>query len=257
MDDTENCPLCNRAFPVLALIAHVDRCTGEPTEENLIDFDQEVENDADFELAKKLQQEEDEENSKPRTNNTARSDEEFAKNLHLQDKQKSETAKVKCQLCSTETDLDELYILDDCTHKFCKPCLQGYVTDMIQKSVKLECPIKGCGKDLSVRDMKDLLPVIQTKLNGKNPLNPTTGTGKATERIMAEFKHIMKADPDKNGYSVKPVNDNIYKWDLKLFNFDKTDPIGQDMASTKTKYVLLNIVFPQSYPFFSTLHSSD
>lgn len=77
---------------------------------------------------------------------------------------------------------------------------------------------------------------------------------------MAELKHIMKSDPEKNGYSVNPIDDNIYKWylnipflsygnrELKLFNFDKTDPLGQDMTSLKVKHILLHVVFPQNYP---------
>jgi len=84
-----------------------------------------------------------------------------------------------------------------------------------------------------------------------SPFNVTSATGQATERIMSELKHIMKSDPEKNGYSVEPIDDNIYKWEVKFFNFDiKTDELAQDMKKYKIKHITLNIVFPPSYPFY-------
>jgi len=252
MDDDENCPVCNRSFNVLELISHVERCKGDEDE-----MDSEQEKDSDYELALKLQQEEDK-NSRSKekkpdppklTKTQSQLDEEFAKKLAEQDKEKEPSNLVKCQQCGNSIKLDDIYILDECTHKFCKDCIHNYVAEMISKTVKLECPLKGCGKDLSVRDMKDLLPKIQKKSKEGSPLNPSGGSGKATERIMAEFKHIMKSEPDKNGYSVNPVEDNIYKWELKLFNFEKTDLLAQDMTASKVKKILLHIIFPKSYPF--------
>lgn len=185
------------------------------------------------------------------------SDEEFARRLHQEeeilpkqkiDPSKNREEKFSCQQCNAPTHLDQLYILDECTHRFCKSCLQAYVTMMIQKSVAVQCPLKGCNKSLSVRDMSDFLPK-KTSSSSDPHLNPTVGSGVATERIMAELKHIMKSDPEKNGYSVVPIKDNLYKWELKLFNFDKSDPIGSDMAQYKIKNILLHIAFPKSYPF--------
>lgn len=48
-------------------------------------------------------------------------------------------------------------------------------------------------------------------------LNPTEASGKATERIMNEFKSILKTSPEKNGFTVAPIDDNLYKWELKLY----------------------------------------
>ena len=56
--------------------------------------------------------------------------------------------------------------------------------------------------------MKDLLPQIQKH----SFMNPTKGSSKATERIMAELKHIMKSDPEKN-----VIKKTTYK---KLINRD-------------------------------------
>jgi hypothetical protein len=52
----------------------------------------------------------------------------------------------------------------------------------IQSTASLLCPVKECKKDLSVRDVKDLLP--KTSKKDDSFLNPTKGTGKATERLM-------------------------------------------------------------------------
>jgi len=234
MNEVGICPVCGVEYPVEELEAHASDCDGVGEEKV----------DKDLQLAMELSREE---------QTAIKADEEFAKLIQQQEEQKrrekSQTSTlIKCQKCSTLTDINSLYILDECGHKFCQQCLKDYVQSKIQVSVTLNCPIKDCGKELSVRDMKDLLPKIQKKEHG-GPFNPTEGTGKATERIMSEFKHIMKSQPEKNGYSVKPVEDNIYKWELKLFDFDPNEPLGQDMGKLKKKYILLHVTFPPSYPF--------
>jgi hypothetical protein len=106
-------------------------------------------------------------------------------------------------------------IFQDCTHKFCRPCLKDYVVKLVQKSVTFKCPLTDCTKvihhnvlnlqELSVRDIKDLLPqekpttVSQGKTKAKpHYLDPKKASGAATERLLAELKHIGKADPEKN-----------------------------------------------------------
>eukprot|EP01118_Nematostelium_gracile_P012965 TRINITY_DN4822_c0_g1_i1.p1 TRINITY_DN4822_c0_g1~~TRINITY_DN4822_c0_g1_i1.p1 ORF type:complete len:335 (+),score=75.90 TRINITY_DN4822_c0_g1_i1:145-1005(+) len=199
---------------------------------------------ADYELALQLSREQEEPNLK-KARSTLASDEEFARSLQKSEQAKTEKSTASCHQCKASVSMDDIYILDDCNHRFCRNCLKTYVASEVLKTVTIECPLKECTKELSVRDMKDLLPEIK-----KNSLfNPTKSSGKATERIMAELKHIAKSDPKKNGYSVEPMDDNIYKWELKLFDFDKTDPIGQDMNTYKVKNILLHVIFPPSYPF--------
>eukprot|EP01119_Soliformovum_irregulare_P013837 TRINITY_DN3718_c0_g1_i1.p1 TRINITY_DN3718_c0_g1~~TRINITY_DN3718_c0_g1_i1.p1 ORF type:complete len:358 (+),score=94.41 TRINITY_DN3718_c0_g1_i1:130-1074(+) len=228
-----------------------------------MDLNRTDDDDADFQMALRLQKEIEDQarnhdrqrQSTPVQGNQGMTDEEFARRLYEQEQQadsrsNSRSGTIKCLNCQNQFDADSVYLLDDCGHRFCKSCLERYVTEEIQTSVALECPLKDCHKLLSVRDMKDLLPQIK-KSNSKHdgPFNPTKGTGKATERIMAEMKHIMKSDPEKNGYSVEPIDDNMYKWSLRLFNFDKSDPLGQDMARLKIKYIQIHISFPPNYPF--------
>eukprot|EP01116_Phalansterium_solitarium_P018994 TRINITY_DN5184_c0_g1_i4.p1 TRINITY_DN5184_c0_g1~~TRINITY_DN5184_c0_g1_i4.p1 ORF type:complete len:305 (+),score=13.45 TRINITY_DN5184_c0_g1_i4:923-1837(+) len=219
MDELEQCPHCLEAFPVFELIDHAQKCRGKDKKQKL-DKEPDLVHDADFELALKLQEEE---------------------------RRSAQAVLPKCQLCSAATDVQKLYILDECTHRFCSKCLKNYVSEHIKKEVNLKCPLKECEKTLSVRDMKDLLPQVQQSIVDK--FAPISGTGAATERIMSELKHIMKSEPERNGYSVEPVDDNLYQWELKLFSFDEDSPLGQDMKRYKKKHVYLSITFPKTYPF--------
>jgi len=105
---------------------------------------------------------------------------------------------------------------------------------------------------LSVRDMNDLLPKQgeikhTTKKGGKIQ---AAGSGKgATERLHSELTHILKSKPESQGYSVEPDDDNLYKWNVKFFNFDKSDPIGQDLVRLHKKHIVLSVTFPSTYPF--------
>lgn len=74
--------------------------------------------------------------------------------MEFDNEHKSKANGVKCQYCSKETSVEDLFILDDCTHKFCQPCLKEYVKQQIAVSVAIKCPIQGCGKTISVRGEK-------------------------------------------------------------------------------------------------------
>lgn len=216
--DYEICPTCQAPFAIMDLIEHAPKC------------------------------------GKAEANPTLDPDEEFAR--RLQEEEKKQSQSVACQACTEKIPIERLYILDDCTHKFCKPCLVQYVSTEIAVSVTVLCPLKGCKIALSVNDMKNLLPTKSNNNNKSSPFNPKEATGKATERILNEFKSITKTQPEKNGYTVAPIDDNLYKWELKMFNFDKTDPLGKDLEKLgsgifrKDKpHVLFNITFPKNYPF--------
>jgi ubiquitin-conjugating enzyme E2 Q len=58
----------------------------------------------------------------------------------------------------------------------------------------------------------------------------------------------METEPEKQGYSVEPVDDNMYHWELRFFNFDKKEPIAQDLKNLKADHILLHITFPPTYP---------
>jgi len=248
MDEEEQCPVCSQYFPVASLPAHVDECLsgggGGGESHNTTTTTHHDEHDADLEMAMRLQAEFEKEDSKGgrKPEKPVDADEEFARKLQ-EEEERNRPSGVPCQLCTEVVATDQLFILDECSHKFCKTCLRGYVSRQVVVSVTTTCPVEGCKAALSVRDMKELMP----KPSEFAPSG--AGSKQATERLMSELKQIMKSDPEKQGYSVKPLKDNLYHWEVKFFNFDRTDPIGEDLAKSKHKHILLNVTFPQTYPF--------
>jgi len=65
---------------------------------------------------------------------------------------------------------------------------------------------------------------------------------------MHELKHIMKSNCKAQGYSVQPIKDNLYHWEVRFFDFDSKEVLAQDIAKTKNKYILLHMTFPKTYP---------
>lgn len=81
---------------------------------------------------------------------------------------------------------------------------------------------------------------------------PEAYTKAATERLLKELKELRQPNVTKDGYSVAPVEDNIYKWHVKLFGWDDDAQIKQDLtlyeSLTQRDHVLLEVIFPKEYP---------
>lgn len=45
------------------------------------------------------------------------------------------------------------------------------------------------------------------------------------------------------------VNDNLYEWYVRLHRVDPDSPLAQDMAEHNVPHILLNIIFPDNFPF--------
>jgi ubiquitin-conjugating enzyme E2 Q len=192
----------------------VDWILQNATDEMDVVQDTSSNHDADFLFALKLQEEQ-----------------------YKQDQQqKSQT--VTCQLTNRPVPIDNLYIADECSHKFDRDALTRYISEAVITQVTVSCP--ACRAPLSVRDIKELLP------NG--PLNPGVASKQATQRISNELTHVLKSSPEKQGYSVAPIRDNLYLWELKFFNFDPKDPLAQDLHKLRKDHILLHIAFPPTYP---------
>eukprot|EP00005_Dracoamoeba_jomungandri_P003665 CAMPEP_0174253666 /NCGR_PEP_ID=MMETSP0439-20130205/3032_1 /TAXON_ID=0 /ORGANISM="Stereomyxa ramosa, Strain Chinc5" /LENGTH=247 /DNA_ID=CAMNT_0015334815 /DNA_START=254 /DNA_END=994 /DNA_ORIENTATION=- len=77
-------------------------------------------------------------------------------------------------------------------------------------------------------------------------------TKQATETLMASLKKLMAPEIEKNGFSICPQDDNIYKWDVKLFGWDENSQIKEDMflyeSATGKGHVQMEVVFPKNYP---------
>jgi len=171
-------------------------------------------------------------------------DTDFLLAMKLQEEQyqQSRTEGVRCQLTNKQVPISNLYITDECSHKFDRDALAKYISEAVITQVAVSCPV--CQVSLSIRDIKELIPVIPK--HGSH--FPGVASKQATQRISNELSHILKSSPEKQGYSVQPVRDNIYLWELKFFNFDPKDPIAQDLHKLKRDHILLHIVFPATYP---------
>jgi ubiquitin-protein ligase len=152
--------------------------------------------------------------------------------------------------------------------RFCNTCIRSYVEKQVMTSISVGCPVQQCLKPLSVRDMKVRFSLLRTHFRilhwslqdllpkkpkqdefGSQVMRPTSATQQATQRLIAELTHIVNSHPEKSGYSVDPIDDNMYLWELKLFNFDKnTEPLAQDLIDLRMDFILLRIAFPPTYP---------
>ena len=113
--------------------------------------------------------------------------------------------------------------------------------------MNVECPTEGCKKNLSVRDMKDLMPRTQKDAFAAGLSSKSSKT--ASQRLAQEMRHIMKSKPEDNGYSIQLVHDDMYLWEVRFFNFDEKEPIAIDMKRAKIKEIVMHIRFPPDYPF--------
>jgi ubiquitin-conjugating enzyme E2 Q len=173
-------------------------------------------------------------------------DEDYKLALQLQQEFQNSSPReqgILCQLTNKRYPGEEIYILDDCGHKFQKTALLEYVKNTIMTQVNVKCP--SCPASISVRDMQELLP----KKDNTISIIPNTSSKQASQRITAELKHIMNSNPEKNGYSIELVNDNLYHWQCSFFDFDKKELIAQDLKDLKHKAIVLHITFPSTYPF--------
>ncbi|XP_031570662.1 ubiquitin-conjugating enzyme E2Q-like protein 1 [Actinia tenebrosa] len=69
-----------------------------------------------------------------------------------------------------------------------------------------------------------------------------------TKRLMKEF-HDVNRKSDYRIFSAELVSDNLYEWNVKLHKIDGDSLLHRDMVETGAKYILLNITFPENFPF--------
>jgi ubiquitin-protein ligase len=174
-------------------------------------------------------------------------DQDFQYALQLQkeesarNQQQQQQSGVLCLLTNKRFESDQIYILDDCSHKFSKSHLVEYINNSVMTQVNVKCP--SCTAAISVRDMKELLP------KQDSGLAPKTSSKQASQRITSELKHILASNPEAQGYSVEPIKDNLYLWECCFFNFEPKELIAQDLLKLKQKAIVLHITFPSTYPF--------
>jgi len=163
--------------------------------------------------------------------------------------------KHRCSICKSFVPDDMIYVLDACKHRFCRFCISREIDDSLKTSVTVCCPLKDCGKPLSVKDTMVLVKEAESSRGALQFVDQArekrdgSSTKKATQRIAAELKSIQKGDPSKSGFSVDLVDDNMYLWEVKLFGFDpKDEEIARDMQRMHVKYIVIHIRFPEDFP---------
>ncbi|XP_062925373.1 ubiquitin-conjugating enzyme E2Q-like protein 1 [Mobula hypostoma] len=68
-----------------------------------------------------------------------------------------------------------------------------------------------------------------------------------SRRLMKELQDIRKLTD--HFISVELVEDNLFEWNVKLLQVDKDSALWQDMKETSTECILLNLNFPDNFPF--------
>ncbi|XP_016371810.1 ubiquitin-conjugating enzyme E2Q-like protein 1 isoform X1 [Sinocyclocheilus rhinocerous] len=68
-----------------------------------------------------------------------------------------------------------------------------------------------------------------------------------TRRLMKELQEIRRLGD--SFITVELANDSLFDWNVKLHQVDKDSALWQDMKETNTEYILLNVTFPDNFPF--------
>lgn len=68
-----------------------------------------------------------------------------------------------------------------------------------------------------------------------------------TRRLMKELQEIRRLGD--HFITVELVEDNLFDWNVKLHQVDKDSALWQDMKETSTEFILLNVTFPDNFPF--------
>lgn len=69
-----------------------------------------------------------------------------------------------------------------------------------------------------------------------------------TKRLMKEFHDCCKKCDNKI-FTAELVDDNLYEWNIKLHKIDMESMLNRDLMETGAKYILLNVTFPENFPF--------
>ncbi len=64
-------------------------------------------------------------------------------------------------------DIEKFTYLDECLHTICKYCFRNYVrNNYIKKDGQLNCPTKGCGTQISIYQIQQIMdPIVFSKLD--------------------------------------------------------------------------------------------
>ncbi|KAK9887411.1 hypothetical protein WA026_022348 [Henosepilachna vigintioctopunctata] len=71
------------------------------------------------------------------------------------------------------------------------------------------------------------------------------------KRLMKEFRDLQRLQNSKSDpvFSVELVDDNLFEWHVKIMKIDSESELGNDMRELNIGYILLHMIFPDSFPF--------
>ena len=82
----------------------------------------------------------------------------------------------------------------------------------------------------------------------------------AGRRLLYDYRRIKDSNPDKSGFTVVPINFNIFHWQIKIFKFDEKSEMYEDLQKykqiTNRDYVEMEFFFHQTILFFHHLFVS-
>nr|XP_006127374.1 ubiquitin-conjugating enzyme E2Q-like protein 1 [Pelodiscus sinensis] len=68
--------------------------------------------------------------------------------------------------------------------------------------------------------------------------------------LLAALHEGAQPPPGKDRFiSVELVDESLFDWNVKLHQVDKDSVLWQDMKETNTEFILLNLTFPDNFPF--------
>ena len=71
-----------------------------------------------------------------------------------------------------------------------------------------------------------------------------------SKRLMKEFLQISKSTEESSEwFTAELVEDSLYEWNIMLFSVDPESELHQDMKDLNVSHILLNLSFPDNFPF--------
>lgn len=74
----------------------------------------------------------------------------------------------------------------------------------------------------------------------------TTGSKR---RLAQDLYRIMNQDTEAAGFDLEPMEDDMGKWKIRVFQFDADSNLAKDMMVLKVPQIELEMTFPDQYPF--------
>ncbi|XP_046912113.2 uncharacterized protein LOC124493097 [Dermatophagoides farinae] len=91
---------------------------------------------------------------------------------------------------------------------------------------------------------------------GSNPINNQRDKqiriDISSKRLMREIGDLMRRRQNQQltaNFTIELVNDSLYEWYIKIYEFDKESQIYLDMQQYQIQFVQLHALFPEAYPF--------